>query len=149
MPGGGSREPIPSLKNSPKCQVCQNQTNQEALPLSHPSCRAGRLQCSLALNSEWQSCQLTCLSSWDFCHHVTFSPCTFFCAVFIFVPLWKPSLSSVSRVVTHDIPVDVIPRRLWHDYKEPSMPDFDVSGNTFTTKNASGQSKHLQLYISS
>ncbi|TSK20260.1 Checkpoint protein HUS1 [Bagarius yarrelli] len=38
-----------------------------------------------------------------------------------------PSLSSISRIVTHDIPVDVIPRRLWHDFKEPSMPDFDVS----------------------
>ncbi|XP_052398164.1 checkpoint protein HUS1 [Carassius gibelio] len=38
-----------------------------------------------------------------------------------------PSLSSVSRVVTHDIPVDVIPRRLWHDFREPQMPDFDVS----------------------
>ncbi|KAG9355965.1 hypothetical protein JZ751_000809, partial [Albula glossodonta] len=38
-----------------------------------------------------------------------------------------PSLSSVSRVVTHDIPVDVIPRRLWQDLKEPSVPEFDVS----------------------
>ncbi|KAJ3611673.1 hypothetical protein NHX12_021687 [Muraenolepis orangiensis] len=38
-----------------------------------------------------------------------------------------PTMSSVSRVVTHDIPVDVIPRRLWNDFKEPSMPDFDVS----------------------
>ncbi|XP_064202172.1 checkpoint protein HUS1 [Anguilla rostrata] len=38
-----------------------------------------------------------------------------------------PSVSSVSRLVTHDIPVDVIPRRLWQDFKEPSVPDFDVS----------------------
>ncbi|XP_030612919.1 checkpoint protein HUS1 [Archocentrus centrarchus] len=38
-----------------------------------------------------------------------------------------PTLSSVSRVVTHNVPVDVIPRRLWHEFKEPSMPDFDVS----------------------
>lgn len=38
----------------------------------------------------------------------------------------QPTLSSVSRVVTHDVPVDVIPRRLWHEFKEPSMPDFDV-----------------------
>ncbi|XP_056100534.1 checkpoint protein HUS1 isoform X3 [Rhinichthys klamathensis goyatoka] len=37
-----------------------------------------------------------------------------------------PSLSGVSRVVTHDIPVDVIPRRLWHDFREPQMPDYDV-----------------------
>ena len=39
----------------------------------------------------------------------------------------QPTLSSVSRVVTHDVPVDVIPRKLWHEFKEPSMPDFDVS----------------------
>ncbi|XP_064409349.1 checkpoint protein HUS1 [Latimeria chalumnae] len=38
-----------------------------------------------------------------------------------------PSLSSSSRIVTHDIPVGVIPRRLWIDFKEPSVPDFDVS----------------------
>ena len=38
----------------------------------------------------------------------------------------QPTMSSASRVVTHDIPVDVIPRRLWNDFKEPSMPDFDV-----------------------
>lgn len=38
-----------------------------------------------------------------------------------------PSLSSTSRIVTHDIPVSVIPRRLWNDFKEPTVPDFDVS----------------------
>ncbi|XP_018423613.1 PREDICTED: checkpoint protein HUS1 isoform X2 [Nanorana parkeri] len=38
-----------------------------------------------------------------------------------------PSLSSSSRIVTHDIPVSVIPRRLWNDFKEPTVPDFDVS----------------------
>nr|XP_019968859.1 PREDICTED: checkpoint protein HUS1 isoform X2 [Paralichthys olivaceus] len=38
-----------------------------------------------------------------------------------------PTLSSISRVVTHDVPVNVIPRRLWHEFKEPNMPDFDVS----------------------
>lgn len=38
-----------------------------------------------------------------------------------------PTLSTVSRVVIHDIPVDIIPRRLWNDFKEPDMPDFDVS----------------------
>lgn len=38
-----------------------------------------------------------------------------------------PSLSSSSRVVTHDIPVGVIPRKLWSDFREPSVPDFDVS----------------------
>lgn len=29
--------------------------------------------------------------------------------------------------MTHDIPVGVIPRRLWNDFREPSVPDFDVS----------------------
>ncbi|XP_009977005.1 PREDICTED: checkpoint protein HUS1-like, partial [Tauraco erythrolophus] len=38
-----------------------------------------------------------------------------------------PSLSSSNRIVTHDIPVGVIPRRLWNDFREPSVPDFDVS----------------------
>ncbi|XP_039609211.1 checkpoint protein HUS1 isoform X1 [Polypterus senegalus] len=38
-----------------------------------------------------------------------------------------PSLSSISRVVTHDIPVELISRRLWNDFREPSVPDFDVS----------------------
>ncbi|CAH1773977.1 unnamed protein product [Owenia fusiformis] len=38
-----------------------------------------------------------------------------------------PSLSNHSRFVTHDIPVNVIPRRLWDDFEEPEMPDFDVS----------------------
>nr|XP_009682824.1 PREDICTED: checkpoint protein HUS1 [Struthio camelus australis] len=38
-----------------------------------------------------------------------------------------PTLSSSSRIVTHDIPVGVIPRRLWNDFREPSVPDFDVS----------------------
>ncbi|XP_068092613.1 checkpoint protein HUS1 [Hyperolius riggenbachi] len=38
-----------------------------------------------------------------------------------------PTLSSTSRIVTHDIPVSVIPRRLWNDFKEPTVPDFDVS----------------------
>ncbi|XP_028919539.1 checkpoint protein HUS1 [Ornithorhynchus anatinus] len=38
-----------------------------------------------------------------------------------------PSLSSSSRIVTHDIPVGVIPRKLWIDFREPRVPDFDVS----------------------
>lgn len=29
--------------------------------------------------------------------------------------------------MTHDIPVRVIPRRLWNDFREPVVPDFDVS----------------------
>ncbi|XP_070323440.1 checkpoint protein HUS1 isoform X4 [Odocoileus virginianus] len=37
------------------------------------------------------------------------------------------SMSSSSRVVTHDIPVKVIPRKLWTDLQEPTVPDADVS----------------------
>ena len=28
---------------------------------------------------------------------------------------------------THDVPVSLIPRRLWRDFREPEMPPFDVS----------------------
>lgn len=38
-----------------------------------------------------------------------------------------PSLTGHSRVVTHDVPVGVVPRRLWSDLAEPEMPDFDAS----------------------
>ncbi|XP_061441791.1 checkpoint protein HUS1 isoform X2 [Rhineura floridana] len=43
------------------------------------------------------------------------------------VAIELPSLSSSSRIVTHDIPVGVIPRKLWNDFREPRVPDFDVS----------------------
>ncbi|XP_035611316.1 checkpoint protein HUS1 isoform X1 [Oncorhynchus keta] len=61
-----------------------------------------------------------------------------------------PTLSSVSRVVTHDIPVDVIPRRLWHDFKEPRMPDFDVSiylPPLKTMKNVVDRMKNLSNFL--
>ncbi|KAL5010696.1 hypothetical protein ScPMuIL_013001 [Solemya velum] len=38
-----------------------------------------------------------------------------------------PTLSAHSRTVVHDIPVYVVPRRLWPEYEEPKLPDFDVS----------------------
>ncbi|XP_006876566.1 PREDICTED: checkpoint protein HUS1 [Chrysochloris asiatica] len=37
------------------------------------------------------------------------------------------SVSSSSRIVTHDIPIKVIPRKLWKDLQEPTVPDSDVS----------------------
>ncbi|XP_044032156.1 checkpoint protein HUS1 isoform X2 [Siniperca chuatsi] len=61
-----------------------------------------------------------------------------------------PTLSSVSRVVTHDVPVDVIPRRLWHEFKEPSMPDFDVSiylPPLKTIKNVVDRMKNLSNFL--
>ncbi|KAG8009678.1 Checkpoint protein HUS1 [Nibea albiflora] len=61
-----------------------------------------------------------------------------------------PTLSSVSRVVTHDVPVDVIPRRLWHEFKEPSMPDFDVSvylPPLKTMKNVVDRMKNLSNFL--
>jgi len=39
---------------------------------------------------------------------------------------FQPSASSYSRHVVHDIPVTVIPRRLWSDYKDPQREEFDV-----------------------
>ncbi|TKS87325.1 Checkpoint protein HUS1 [Collichthys lucidus] len=62
----------------------------------------------------------------------------------------KPTLSSISRVVTHDVPVDVIPRRLWHEFKEPSMPDFDVSvylPPLKTMKNVVDRMKNLSNFL--
>ncbi|KFM67376.1 Checkpoint protein HUS1, partial [Stegodyphus mimosarum] len=38
-----------------------------------------------------------------------------------------PSLHSHSRFVVHDVPILVIPRRLWEQFQEPSMIEFDVS----------------------
>ncbi|CAH1241596.1 HUS1 [Branchiostoma lanceolatum] len=38
-----------------------------------------------------------------------------------------PSLTNQSRTVVHDVPVNVIARRLWGEYQEPAMPQFDVS----------------------
>ncbi|XP_051538548.1 checkpoint protein HUS1-like [Myxocyprinus asiaticus] len=61
-----------------------------------------------------------------------------------------PSLSSISRVVTHDIPVDVIPRRLWHEFREPQMPDFDVSiylPPLKTMKSVVDRMKNLSNYL--
>ncbi|KAG7155985.1 checkpoint protein HUS1-like [Homarus americanus] len=38
-----------------------------------------------------------------------------------------PSLSVHARTVVHDVPVTLIPRRQWHVYQEPEMPQFDSS----------------------
>lgn len=38
-----------------------------------------------------------------------------------------PSLSAHSRLVVHDVPVSLIPRRLWDIYQEPEMPAFEAS----------------------
>nr|CAG4638915.1 EOG090X0TJE [Cyclestheria hislopi] len=38
-----------------------------------------------------------------------------------------PSSTSHSRLVVHDIPVSVIPRRLWDEYLEPANEDVDVT----------------------
>lgn len=41
----------------------------------------------------------------------------------------QPSLSSNSngRTIIHDIPIRIIPSRLWDEYKEPDIPEFEVS----------------------
>ncbi|XP_047205187.1 checkpoint protein HUS1 isoform X2 [Girardinichthys multiradiatus] len=64
--------------------------------------------------------------------------------------LLQPTLSSISRIVTHDVPVDVIPRRLWQELKEPSMPDFDVSiylPPLKTMKNVVDRMKNLSNFL--
>ncbi|XP_071550219.1 checkpoint protein HUS1 isoform X2 [Panulirus ornatus] len=38
-----------------------------------------------------------------------------------------PSLTVHLRRVVHDVPVQLIPRRQWHLYQEPEMPQFDAS----------------------
>ncbi|XP_062513568.1 checkpoint protein HUS1-like [Corticium candelabrum] len=38
-----------------------------------------------------------------------------------------PSLASRSRSITHDIPVGIVPQRLWSEYQEPTMLPHDVS----------------------
>ncbi|XP_077579239.1 checkpoint protein HUS1 [Stigmatopora nigra] len=61
-----------------------------------------------------------------------------------------PTLSSVSRVVTHDVPVEVVPRRLWHEFHEPGVPDFDVSvylPPLKTMKNVVDRMKNLSDFL--
>ncbi|XP_064396750.1 checkpoint protein HUS1-like [Halichondria panicea] len=38
-----------------------------------------------------------------------------------------PTMTGAHRTVVHDIPVAVVPVRLWPDYQEPDMPEIDVS----------------------
>ena len=38
----------------------------------------------------------------------------------------QPTLTGANRTVTHEVPVSVVPERLWPDYQEPNMPDIDV-----------------------
>lgn len=40
--------------------------------------------------------------------------------------LSQPSIIGMQRTVVHDIPVAVVPERLWANYQEPDMPDIDV-----------------------
>lgn len=43
------------------------------------------------------------------------------------VEISQPTMTGVQRTVVHDVPVAVVPERLWSDYQEPDMPDIDVS----------------------
>ncbi|XP_038078829.1 checkpoint protein HUS1-like isoform X2 [Patiria miniata] len=49
-----------------------------------------------------------------------FSPCLTF-------DIELPSRTGHSRNVVHDVPVNVIPKSIWNEYSEPTVPDFDVS----------------------
>ena len=47
---------------------------------------------------------------------------------FITVEISQPTgLATTLRTIQHDIPVSVVPNRLWSAYQEPDMPDVDVS----------------------
>ena len=46
-------------------------------------------------------------------------------AILLFFP--QPSVSGHSRSVVHDVPVTLIPSRLWAEYEEPPMPRYQVS----------------------
>jgi len=39
----------------------------------------------------------------------------------------QPTMTGANRTVVHDIPVALVPERLWPDYQEPDMPEIDVS----------------------
>ncbi|KAK2704644.1 checkpoint protein HUS1-like isoform X2 [Artemia franciscana] len=61
-----------------------------------------------------------------------------------------PSASSYSRHVVHDIPVTVIPRRLWSDYKDPQREEFDatvVLPSIRTVKNIIDRLKNLDPVV--
>ncbi|XP_071941689.1 checkpoint protein HUS1-like [Antedon mediterranea] len=71
------------------------------------------------------------------------SPCLTF-----FVELC--SVSGHSRNVNHDVPVNVIPKRLWDDFQEPTIPDFDVSINMPSLKflkNVVERMKNIGSYL--
>ncbi|KAG1661335.1 Checkpoint protein HUS1 [Nymphon striatum] len=66
------------------------------------------------------------------------------------VEIELPSLTIRSRNVTHDVPVTVIPRRLWNEYKEPTMPQFDLSfymPAIKIVKNVADRMKNLSNFI--
>lgn len=55
-----------------------------------------------------------------------------------------PSLVPTSRTVVHDVPVSVIPRRLWNNFAQPEVEQGDVStaaetNNNFTNKLTDGR----------
>lgn len=61
-----------------------------------------------------------------------------------------PSLTSHTRSVVHDVPVGVIPERDWEDYKEPAMPEFDVSiymPSLTVVKNVIERMKNLSNFL--
>ncbi|XP_063678788.1 checkpoint protein HUS1-like [Bolinopsis microptera] len=43
------------------------------------------------------------------------------------IALPSPGGSGIQRLVTHDVPVHLIPLTHWAEYEEPGMPEFDIS----------------------
>lgn len=65
-------------------------------------------------------------------HPPPFSPPSFQLPLLPSPPMFQPTLTGAHRNITHDVPVTVVPERLWTDYQEPSMPDIDVCENLTT-----------------
>jgi len=45
----------------------------------------------------------------------------------ISVEIALPAQGTTQRIVTHDVPITLIPLSHWKEYEEPTMPEFDVS----------------------
>jgi HUS1 checkpoint protein len=43
------------------------------------------------------------------------------------IEILQPTAFSTQRHLVHEVPVTVVPQRLWSDYQEPKMPEIDVS----------------------
>lgn len=45
----------------------------------------------------------------------------------LLIDIIQATVTGGNRNVVHEVPVNIVPQRLWPDYQEPDMPDIDVS----------------------